>query len=182
MFPLLWSINRGNLRSTGVNRLFAKPLRSHRSPSLASASSEWHPFMSAIHTRLLSSRSGMFRQEPLGFPMLAWLLRCRCLTRYCLRPREDEMALVFVAPPILPAPNKKGSAPSKISQFSGLRGRFRAHTLYLVRLANLLNLCEGCLRTVDYALPVRASFPLTTSNQSQVRTLFFVTENLGISH
>jgi len=50
------------------------------------------------------------------------------------------MALVFNAPLILPAPNTRGSAPSKISRFSGLRGRFRAHTLYLVRLANLLKL------------------------------------------
>jgi hypothetical protein len=106
-------------------------------------------FMSANHTRLLSSRSGMFRQEPLGSPMLAWLLRCRCLTRYCLRPQEDEVALVFNAPPILPAPNKKGSAPSKISRFSGLRARFRARTLYLVRLATLLSLCESCFRALD---------------------------------
>ena len=54
-------------------------------------------------------------QEPLGYiPMLAWLLQCRCLTRYCLRPREDGLVLVVNAPPMLPAPIVKGSAPSKI--------------------------------------------------------------------
>lgn len=47
------------------------------------------------------------------------------------------MALVSIAPPILPAPTMIRSAPSKISPFSGLRGRFRAHTLYLAKLAYL---------------------------------------------
>jgi hypothetical protein len=69
--------------------------------------------------------------------MLAWLLQCRCPTRYCLRPREDGMILVFSVPAMLPAPCAMGSAPSKISQFSGLRVRFRARTLYLVGLAYL---------------------------------------------
>jgi hypothetical protein len=82
--------------------------------------------------------------------MLAWLLQCRCLARYCLRPREDGMALVSNAPPILPAPNTIGSAPSKISRFSELRGRFRANTLYLAKLAYLPKLSKHtCGRLTD---------------------------------
>jgi hypothetical protein len=38
MFLLLRVINRGNLRSAGISRFIAKPLRSCRFPSLASAS------------------------------------------------------------------------------------------------------------------------------------------------
>jgi hypothetical protein len=55
------------------------------------------------HTRLLLLRSAMFHQGPMGiFPMLAWLLRCRCPTRYCLRPRGGRtkprhIALIRVA-------------------------------------------------------------------------------------
>ena len=66
MFPLSWAINRGELRSAGISRFIAKPLRLHRSPSLASASSGHPPFTLVDPTRLLSSRSGMFRQESFG--------------------------------------------------------------------------------------------------------------------
>jgi len=38
MFPLRRVINRGNLHSAGISRFTAKPLRSYRFPSLASAS------------------------------------------------------------------------------------------------------------------------------------------------
>ena len=45
-------------------------------------------FYVAGHTRLLSLRSRMLHQGPLGdFPMLAWLLHRRCQARCCLRPR-----------------------------------------------------------------------------------------------
>jgi hypothetical protein len=82
------AIDRGDLRSAGISRFIAKPLRSYRSPSLASASSDRLLFTLAGHTRLLSHRPGMLHQGPLGnFPVLAWLLHRRCQTRCCLRPR-----------------------------------------------------------------------------------------------
>ena len=85
MFLLSQSINRGNLRSAVISRFSAKPLRSYRFPSLASASSD----------RLLSRWStilgyypfdpGCFTKNLWAFPMLAWLLHCRCTTR-CATP------------------------------------------------------------------------------------------------
>ena len=104
MFPLSRAIDRGDLRSAGIGRLIAKPLRLYWSPSLASAS----------FGRLLlrwSTILGYYRFDSQCFtknlwvlPMLAWLLRCRCLTRCCLRPREDGQELVLNAPAMLPAP------------------------------------------------------------------------------
>ncbi len=88
MFLLSRAINRGDLRSAGISRFIAKPLRSYWSPSLASAS----------FGRLLLRWSAIlgyypfdprcFHQGPLGaFPMLAWLLHRRCHARCCLGPR-----------------------------------------------------------------------------------------------
>ena len=91
MFPLSRAINRGDLRSAGISRFIAKPLRLHWPPSLASASfgrllSRWSTILGYYPFDL-----GCFHQEPSGaFPTLAWLLRCRCPTRCCLRPRGAE--------------------------------------------------------------------------------------------
>ena len=176
MFPLQRVINRGNLRSTGVSRLIAIPLRitdshpSHRR-LLALLLLRW-PTIPGYYPLDL----GCFARDLWAVPMLAWLLRCRCLTRYCLRPREDGILLVFIALSMLPAPNTKGSATSKISRFSGLRGRFRAFTLYLDRLAYLLDLRLYTCGRLTIPYPRGLLFSLTTSNQSQVRTVPFVVD------
>jgi len=88
MFPLSRAINRKDLRSAGISRFTAKPLRLHGSPSLASASFgrlllRWSAILGYYPIDL-----GCFHQESLGaFPMLAWLLQRRCQARCCLRPR-----------------------------------------------------------------------------------------------
>jgi hypothetical protein len=138
MFLLSRAINRGNLRSAGISRFTAKPLRLHWSPSLASAS----------FGRLLlrwSTILGYYRFDPQCFtknlwvlPMLAWLLRCRCPTRCCLRPRGGRISLVCIAISVSLALTSTRSAHSQNSIFSGLRGRFRAFTLHLAGPANLL--------------------------------------------
>ena len=60
------SISRGNLRSAVISRFTAKPLRSYRFPSLASAPFgllllRWQTILGYY-----PSRSGMFHQEPSG--------------------------------------------------------------------------------------------------------------------
>jgi len=87
MFLLLRVINRGNLRSAGISHFFAKPLRLCRFPSLASA-----PFGHLLLRWLAilgyyCSDLQCFTKDLWDLPMLAWLLRCRCPTRCCLRPR-----------------------------------------------------------------------------------------------
>jgi len=63
VFPHPWAINRGDLRSAGISRFFAKPLRFHRSPSPVSASSDWPLVTLVCRTWLLSHRSRMLRQN-----------------------------------------------------------------------------------------------------------------------
>jgi len=88
MFLLSRVIDRGDLRSAGISRFTAKPLRLYRSPSLASASFGRLLLRWSTILGYYPIDPGCFRQEPLGyFPMLAWLLQCRCLARCCLRPR-----------------------------------------------------------------------------------------------
>ena len=149
MFLLSRSINRGNLRSAVVTRFIAKPLRSYRSPSLASASSgclllRWQTILGYYPLD-----PGCFTKNLWESPMLAWLLHCLRTTRCCLRPRGVGNTLVISAIPVSPAPQHKGSAHSQNQTFSGLRGRFRAHTLHLVVLANLLLNIEFRYRLVD---------------------------------
>jgi len=88
MFLLSRAIDRGDLRSAGISRFIAKPLRSYRSPSLASASSgRLLPRRSTILGGCSRER-GCFAKNLWGdFPMLAWLLHCRRQARCCLRPR-----------------------------------------------------------------------------------------------
>ena len=159
MFPLLRPINRGDLRSTGISRFIAKPLRSYRSPSLASASSEWPPFMSANHTRLLSSWSGMLRQEPLRFSD-ACLVTSMSLSNSILSetPGGWNGTRLYRTTHIACA-HRDRIGTLQNSVFSGLRGRFRAYTLYLVRLANLLKLWKYTCGRLTKPYPRGLLFP-----------------------
>ena len=125
MFLLTRVINRGNLRSAGISRFFAKPLRSYRFPSLASASFGHLLFMSAGHTRLLLLRSAMFRQGPLG-PSDARLVTSLSLSSSMLSETPGgRVSLVYGALPVSPALISRRSARSQNSIFSGLRGQIQ---------------------------------------------------------
>lgn len=88
MFLLLRAINRRDLRSTGISRLIAKPLRPCRSPSPASASYSRPPLsVGRPLPGYYPPDRRCFTGDLWDVPMLAWLLRCRCPTRCCLRPR-----------------------------------------------------------------------------------------------
>jgi len=94
--------------------------------------------MSAGHTRLLLLRSAMFRQGPLG-PSDARLVTSLSLSNSMLSETPGgRVSLVYNALPVSPALTSIRSARSQNSIFSGLWGRFRAHTLHLAGLANLL--------------------------------------------
>ena len=138
MFLLPRVINRGDLRSAGISRFFAKPLRSYRFPSLASASFDHLLLCRLAILGYYCFDLQCFAKDLWDLPMLAWLLRCRCPTRCCLRPRGGRVSLVYNALPVSPALTSTRSARSQNSIFSGLWGRFRAHTLHLAGLANLL--------------------------------------------
>ena len=76
MFPLSRAIDRGDLRSAGISRFIAKPLRSYRSPSLASASFD----------RLLLCRSailGYYPSDPECFTKILWVI-FRCSPGYSI--------------------------------------------------------------------------------------------------
>jgi len=60
--------------------------------------------------------------------MLAWLLRCRCLARYCLRPREDGTALVSNAPPHVACAQPDGIDTLQNLLFLGANGADSGHT------------------------------------------------------
>jgi len=138
MFLLLRVINRGNLRSAGISRFIAKPLRSYRFPSLASASFGHLLFTLAGHTRLLLPRSAMFHQGPLGSSDARLVTSLSLSSSMLSETPGGRVSLVSNALPVSPALTSKRSAHSQNSIFSGLRGRFRAHTLHLAGLAFLL--------------------------------------------
>ena len=149
MFLLSRSINRGDLHSAGISRFIAIPLRFYRSPSLASASFgclllRWQTILGYYPLD-----PGCFTKNLWDSPMLAWLLHCLRTPRCCLRPRGVGNTLVINALPVSPAPQHKGSAHSQNKTFSGLRGRFRAHTLHLVVLAALYLNIEFRYRLAD---------------------------------
>ncbi len=120
VFPLSRSTHRGDLRSAGISRFFATPLRltgphhSRRGLLLPS-------FHIGQDTRVLADDSPRAPGSS-----LAWLLVCRCTARCCLRPRGVGSALVRIALTTWPAPYWKGSAHSQNHLFSGLCVRFRA--------------------------------------------------------
>ena len=172
MFPLIRTINRRDLRSAGISRFIAKPLRSYRSPSLASASSGRLLLRWSTILGYYPFDPGCFTKNLWAFPRLAWLLHCRCQARCCLRPRGAENHSSLTRLPFRLRPARQDRRTPKIQLFSGLRGRFRAHTLHLARLAYLL-LCRyttGRL-TKPYPGGLRLSPSLSTTNQSQVRTV-----------
>jgi hypothetical protein len=150
MFPLLPVINRGDLRSAGISRFIAKPLRSYRSPSLASAS------FGHLLLRWLTIL-GYYRFDPQCFtqnlwdlPMLAWLLRRRCPTRCCLRPRGAGYRLSVSLYPFRLRSHRQDRHTPKILSSRGYWGRFRAHTLHLAGLAYLLFFFKIiCFRVAD---------------------------------
>ena len=122
MFLLAQSTLREDLRSAGVSRFFARPLRytgPHRSR-------RGHPLPSCYIAVRYSGTSIAGDSPRAPCSSLAWLLACRCPTRCCLRPRGVGLALVARVRAAWPAPKMKGSARSQTPNFSGLCVRFRA--------------------------------------------------------
>ncbi len=138
MFLLPRVINRGNLRSAGISRFIAKPLRSCRFPSLASASFGHLLLRWLTILGYYCSDRQCFTQNLWDLPMLAWLLRCRCPTRCCLRPRGAEYRSSVSLYPFRLRSHRQDQHAPKISSSRGCWGRFRAHTLHLAGLAYLL--------------------------------------------
>jgi hypothetical protein len=138
MFLLSRAIDRGNLRSAGISRFIARPLRSYRSPSLASASSgrlllRWRPYSATILSIwdvFAKNLWDIFRCSP-GYSNVVVLLDAVCDPGVPVGARHQR-ASHFAC-----AQNQRiGTVPK--FQFSGLRFRFRAYTLHLARLACLL--------------------------------------------
>jgi len=115
------STNREDLRSAGISRFSAKPLR----PTGPHHSRRGH-FMPSFYighdTRVLPLR--ISPRAPCS--SLAWLTANRCVARCCLRPRGVDGTLVINASVTWPAPDQRGSARSQNYQFSELCFRFRA--------------------------------------------------------
>jgi len=122
MFLLSQSTLREDLRSAGVSRFFARPLR-YTGPL---RSRRGHPLPSCYIAVRYSGTSIAGDSPRAPCSSLAWLLACRCPTRCCLRPRGVGLALVARVRAAWPAPKMKGSARSQTPNFSGLCVRFRA--------------------------------------------------------
>ena len=135
VFLLSQSIYRGDLRSAGVTRFIARPLR-HTGPHHSRRGHPWISFHIDPGTRVLPLR--IFPQE-LFDSSLAWLFTCRCATRCCLRPRGVSFVLVYNVLTTWPAPDKRGSALSQNSKFSELCVRFRATPFTSLHLLLLLS-------------------------------------------
>ena len=149
MFLLSQSINRGSLRSAGVSRFSAKPLRLHWPPSLAPASSGLLLLRRSTILGYYPLDPGCFTKNLWAFPRLAWLLHRRCQARCCLRPRGVGCVLVGSVRAAWPAPNGRGSALSQNPSFSGLRVRFRASPFTSLHLLLLLSVFFFSLQLVD---------------------------------
>ena len=108
MFLLSRAIDRGDLRSAGISRFIAKPLRLHWSPSLASASfgrllSRWSTILGYYPNDL-----GCFHQEPLGAFSDARLVTPSSLSCSMLSETPGcRLVLVHNAPSVSPAPLRK---------------------------------------------------------------------------
>ena len=122
MFLLSRAINRGNLRSAGVSRFFARPLRYTGFHHLRRGHHLFSFYIELI-TRVLPLR--VIPQELLA-RRVAWLLTCRYMARCCIILRGGDFVLVYIALVTWPAPKVRGSALSQNSNFSELRFRFRA--------------------------------------------------------
>ncbi len=125
MFLLPRAINRGDLRSTGISRFIAKPLRLYRFPSLASASSGMTPFMLPYHTWLLSLRSGMFHQEPLCFSDARLVTSLSISSSMLSATPGCRLPLVYSVTAVSPATSCKGSALSQNFCFLGAMVRIQ---------------------------------------------------------
>jgi hypothetical protein len=122
MFPFLRTTNRGDLRSAGISRFIARPLRL----SGPHHSRRGHPlpsFYIGQGTRVLPLRTIpqelLDRRSPGYLPVVVQL-------DAVLDPGGAGFALVFTAFTAWPAPQWRGSAHSQNHWFSGLRVRFRA--------------------------------------------------------
>ena len=148
---------RGLAASSLYHCGFTGPHPSHRRLLVASF------YVGKPYSATIPLDPGCFTKNLWDSPMLAWLLHCLRTTRCCLRPRGVGNTLVISVLPVSPAPYHRGSAHSQNSSFSGLRGRFRAHTLHLVVLANLwLNIesATGWLTRPCPGGPVAYAIPL----------------------
>ena len=126
-----WATCRGNLRSAGISRFFARPLRlsssHHLRRGLPTAS-----FYIGCGTRVLPLRLTSPRAP---CSSLAWLTANRCVARCCLRPRGVGVALVSNVPAAWPAPVEKGSARSQNLLVLGATCQIQGYTLHLASLA-----------------------------------------------
>ena len=131
MFLLSRLTHRGDLRSAGISRFFATPLRltgphhSRRGPLLPS-------FYIGQDTRVLADDSPRAPGSS-----LAWLLACRWAARCCLRPRGVGSVLVGIALTTWPAPYWKGSAHSQTEVVLGAMCQIQGYTLHLAALVYL---------------------------------------------
>jgi hypothetical protein len=137
MFLPSQSINRGNLRSAGISRFIANRC-SCPVPIPRIGVFRPPPFTLVSRTRLLLSRSAMFHQEPLGFSDARLVTSLSLSSSMLSETPGGQITLVHIALPGSPALTSTRSALSQNSVFSGLWGRFRAFTLHLAGLANLL--------------------------------------------
>ena len=125
MFPLSRLINRGDLRSAVISRFIAKPLRSYRSPSLASAPFgllllRWQTILGYY-----PSRSGMFHQEPSGLSDARLVTSLSLSSSMLSETPGCREPLISNAPPVSPAPFTRGSALSQNSFLLGAKGQIQ---------------------------------------------------------
>ncbi len=131
MFLLPRTINRGSLRSAGISRFFAKPLRLHWLPSLASASSGCLLFTSAIHTRATIPSIWDASPRTLGFSDARLVTSMSCSISMLSETPGGRLPLVYNAASVSLATSCTVSAHTQNSLFSELWFRFRAYTLHL---------------------------------------------------
>ena len=169
VFLLARSTSRGDLRSAGVSRVIARPLQ-HTGPH---HSQRGHPLALFPHWAGYSGTYEDTRPKS-RVPSLPWLLACLRAARCCLGPRGAEGALVARARPRMACACTERIGTHPHGRFSGLRVRFRAHTLHLATLAVLLSASadshhatERLTRPYSGGPPRFAGSPVT-GNQCQV--------------
>ena len=123
----------------------------------------------------------MFHQEPLGdFPMLAWLLHRRCQARCCLRPRGvGRHSSITRLPFCLRLLSRDRHIP-KIHNSRGY-GSDSGHTPFTSldsRIVQSIGPYATGRLTKPYPGGLMLSHPLSTLNQSQVRTIIIVEQSI----
>ena len=175
MFLPSRAIDRGDLRSAGISRFIAKPLRSCRSPSLASASfGRLLPCRSTILGGWSHERGCLAKNLWGAFPMLAWLLQCRCQARCCLRPRgAGRHSSVTRRPCCLRLLSKDRHYPKKL--LSRGYGSDSEHTPFTSLDSCTTCNCQGRHTTGRLTNPypggLLMAHSLSTMDQRQVRTI-----------